>query len=155
MPPPRDGIPSRARGESGLTLVELMVAAIVLGVSVTGVMSMLGIGVGLETEGILRQQARRIAANALERNAFHYSSWPISLGSRPDQDAFLATVNGDTIIGSLKVSVSPDTIICRDALDPDDSVKVPIVTIASSVIWDLSGELDTVALSKSITEFPL
>src|SRR3954462_1034461 len=60
---------------AGFTLIETMLAALILGMAIAGTTSMLGIGTSLETEDGLRRQARMYLARSLERDIYDYSGY--------------------------------------------------------------------------------
>ncbi|HLP42261.1 MAG TPA: prepilin-type N-terminal cleavage/methylation domain-containing protein [Fibrobacteria bacterium] len=70
-----------ARSQAGVTLVELMVAAAVLGLALTATVSMLRTGMDLEHQYNLERQAYNLAYASLENPAYTY---PANYDTIPD-----------------------------------------------------------------------
>ncbi len=149
------------RENSGFTLIETMAAALILGISITGVMTLLGVGVAVETDGGFRRQARMIAASTLEQPAYHFSNyngltpgagpWPAS----PDTSLKASREGAPPLPATLAVTVSPATTwALADAEGSSVPVSVAYKTITAQVSWTLDGHSETVTLVKTITEIP-
>lgn len=142
---------------AGFTLVETMVAAIILGMAITGVMSMLPIGMGYEKEDTLRRQATRIAANILERPRYHYSNYTgFANGVDEKPPAYtvtLKTTANTNVSAHVEILAQQEFDInyFRDAYEPDGTIiGVPTKQIEVKITWPTGAPTDSVFLQKTI-----
>ena len=142
--------PSRSRPEcDGFTLIEIMVAALLLGVVITGATTLLGSGRTLEGSGSLRSQALRLAANSMERSTHNYSAYPLAAGritSNPDLHTESGAVCNASQIDSIYVTQATPW---NDA-DGGNPVSVTYQRICVKLNWTCGGLSDSVVLRKRI-----
>jgi Tfp pilus assembly protein PilV len=142
----------KTEGEKGLTLVELMVAALLLGLAITGVMSMLGAGRAVETDKILQRQATLLAADTLEDPQYAAVNYPLAVRNSPYTVA-LSTGTGHSIPATLTVMVQDASTEWNDG-NGGASISVPHQTMAVQVQWTAPGtsKTESVVLRKSIAD---
>lgn len=145
-------IPLRCRSvKAGFTLLELLIASALLGMVITGVMALLGIGRGMESESILRSQALVLAAARLENPA---NQNPIAGGSIPPVDQVipvnLKTSAGVNVPGQSTLVVSS---IVNDAWPEigGGTIIVPYQMLNVTVQWGFAGVTDLVVLRKRVS----
>jgi prepilin-type N-terminal cleavage/methylation domain-containing protein len=136
----------RNRNCEGMTLVELLVAASILGMAITGVMSMLGIGRQIEAENGLRRQGDMVAANVLESPAYHYSNYPFPAGD-VSSAITLSTDAAHTIPATQTVSIADQTTPFNDLVS-GSHIDVPYQSVSVKVKWTLNGQDDSVTSRK-------
>jgi type II secretory pathway pseudopilin PulG len=144
-----------ASPRAGYTLIELMVAAVCLGISISGIMAMIGVGRQMEMETSFRRQARIIAGSELERTIFHYRNYPF-LTTNPitpvsvllDKDA--ATQQTAT----MNVTVSNSTVNWNNVGDPvgTPTQPIPYTTIQVRIAWTVAARADSILLQKRIAQ---
>lgn len=135
----------------GFTLLETMVASLILGMVITGVISMLGIGTALETENGLRRQARIINVSVLENSVNHGGNFNlIPLGSNT-MDTALLTSAGIRIPATLTTTVTQATANWLNNEGGAD-VPVPYKTIKSKIQWTISDRTDADSIQKTISD---
>jgi prepilin-type N-terminal cleavage/methylation domain-containing protein len=83
----------KLQNQFGFTLIELMVASLILGMSITAIMTMLSIGRTIEAGDGLRRQARNIVASTMESAA--YQTYAVGANF------------SNSIVGSLTPSLGP------------------------------------------------
>lgn len=146
------------RNCSGFTLIETMVSAVVLGIAVTGIMAMIGIGTTLETEDGLRRQARMFAANALEQPVYLASNYAaLAAGPGPWPGAPIVTLKtsyGNDVPAVLSVTVSPAADLALNNANAGGAVLVPYKILTAQVTWTMDGNTETLDLQKTISEVP-
>lgn len=128
-----------------------MVAALLLGLVITGATSMIGTGRTLEGAGDLRSQALRLAANSMERTTHHYSAYRIAPGEFTSKPK-LNTPSGATCTADQTDSIYDTTSIGAHWTDADGgvAVNVPYQAICVRLTWSCGGLADSVVLRKRI-----
>lgn len=148
----------RIRNSAGFSLIETMVAAVVLGIALTGIMAMIGIGTTFETEDGLRRQARMFAANALEQPVYRASNYAALLsGPGPwpaAPEVALKSSYGHDIPATLSVTVSSAANLPMNNANAGGFVEVPYKTLTAQVHWNFDGHAESLVLQKTITEIP-
>ncbi len=137
--------------QAGFTLVELMVASLILGMAITAVMTMLTIGRTIEAGDCLRRQARILAASILEDSLYQSDS--------------TAIIGSNTVISTLTPGIGlpiPDTLTVNvvkvapvswtDGNDATLTILVPFKTVTVNISWSNAGVNETISLQKSIPE---
>ncbi|MDQ3001796.1 MAG: hypothetical protein M3Y08_11115 [Fibrobacterota bacterium] len=132
-----------------------MVASSLLGLAVTGVMSMLGTARSVEVLGSLRQQAATLASSALEDTGFHYSRYPLSVAASAPQINILRLGAGaeDTIHAILirTVGAIDNSVAWYDYKNPTVAdVQVPFQKITAKIKWTLIGQSDSIEITKRV-----
>jgi prepilin-type N-terminal cleavage/methylation domain-containing protein len=140
---------------SGYTLVELMVASSLLGLAVTGVMSMLGTARSAEAQGSLRQQAATLASSALEDTLYHYTRYPLPVAASAPQVNILRLGTGpeDTIHATIirTVGAIDNTVTWYDYKNPTVAdVQVPFQKVTAKIKWSLIGHSDSIEITKRV-----
>jgi len=147
LPPPRS-----YRGCDGFTLIEVMVAALLLGIVISGATSLLGTGRTLEGAGGLRSQALRLASNSMERITHHHSAYPISPAPQVSaSNPNLTTESGAVCAANQSDSIYPiSAVLWADADGGGNIVSVTYQRICVRLIWTCGGLADSVVLRKRI-----
>lgn len=137
----------------GYSLVELVVAAVCLGIGISGVMTMIGSGRQLETGHSLRRQASMFIQNELESDTYHHTNYealnplpmvvgPSAIVLNPGQaNPVPATLSGNVILDSVQWN--------------DPGVAPPLLWVVYKRIdfvvrWTFAGRIDSVVASKRI-----
>ena len=129
-----------------------MVAGVVLGLAVIGVMSMLSVGRALESDDTLRRQALSLVSSELEKD--NYQKFDLNVpdpGSKTISSA--ATIQTETAVpvpATLTVVIRNDILRWKDGDDPLSLIPVPFQEVKATLIWTFAGKADTVTLQKSI-----
>jgi type II secretory pathway pseudopilin PulG len=140
---------------AGYTLIELMVAAVCLGISISGIMAMIGVGREMEMETSFRRQARIIAGSELERDIFHYRNFPF-LTTNPITPVpvllKMDATNQDTAL--MNVTVSSSTVNWNNVGDPTGIPSQPISykSIQVCISWTVAAHADSIILQKRIAQ---
>lgn len=133
--------------------MELIVAAVCLGIAISGVMAMIGSGRQLETGHSLRRQAAMIVQNELENETYHYENY----------DALNPTLIGPAgiVLNAGEANPVPATLSGRVVLesaqwnDPGAApplLGIPYKRIAFKVEWTFADRIDSVVASKRIAK---
>jgi prepilin-type N-terminal cleavage/methylation domain-containing protein len=139
------------RGQAGFTLVELMVASVILGMSLTAAMTMLSVGSGIESEDGLRRQAKTIVSRKMEQPIYQNFTLPIVAGDTLTNN-FLVTSTGTPVSAKLSVSVKPDSAIWTDGDNINGTVIVPFQTVVVKLEWTFADKTEYFTLQKSIAQ---
>ena len=93
----------------GYTLIEVMVASIILGLGIIGAISMLRLAQGMEYDVHLRRQARLLAGSFLEDSLYSASkNWPILVGLRTiSPNPILDTLPNPDLTATVTIDVGP------------------------------------------------
>lgn len=148
--------PDRSPSGGGYTLVELVVAATLLGLAISGVMSMIGSGRQMELENNLRRQARIVASGMLENPLYHFSRY----------GAFVAgqTIGATTLMADAETPVPATTrliisserfTIWNDIISGGTSASVgalPYRRMEARVSWTVAGQTQSVRIRKNIAQ---
>ena len=128
---------NRKQMASGYTLVEIMVASVILGLTVAGIVSLLRNGRELEYQNDHRRQARMLANKALEDPAYFYYSYNPSYAGLNDIGTvlFLDTVTNRSVPCSLIVTVDAEVSLS----DWDNSIRPDFRKITARVRWTATG----------------
>lgn len=96
---------SRARGQRGMTLVELVITIVILGIAAAAMFSAMASITGRSADPMLRQQSLALAEAYLEAiSARPYAELPSAAhGPQPAQD-----INGNSILPGYQVAVAVD-----------------------------------------------
>lgn len=141
------------RAESGIAIVEVIVAAVILGLAFIGITSMLASGRNAMAEATLRRQALQFAMNDMEDTAFGNPRYgTAATGART---RLLRLESGGSISALDSVIVGPE--MQMDFQDPDvPAATVPVAykSITAKVLWSMSGRRDSVTLIKRISKVP-
>jgi hypothetical protein len=143
-----------AGAENGYSLVEAMVAALVLALAITGAMSMIGSGREQEYGQNLRRQAWSLAATALEDTAYHYSRYDLLAAGVSSRDTLLDSLMGRSITATLTVRVFAEDdngFVNWGSFDPP-TLTVHYRRIRSKVAWTVDGSRDSVEMVKRVTK---
>lgn len=129
-----------------------MVAGVVLGLAVIGVMSMLSVGRALESDDTLRRQALSLVSSELEKDKYQQFDPTVpDPGSKTITNA--TTIQTETAVpvpATLTVVVHNDIIRWKDGILPTTLIPVPFQEVKATLIWTFAGKADTVTLQKSI-----
>lgn len=123
-----------------------MIATVILGLCITGVMSMLGSGRDLETEAELRRQARIIAQNTLEEATFNTEEYPLATTLSKSVGVPLIVDAGHPVSATLTVTVGSEA---NEAL-MDGGLYYQSVT--ARVAWPSAAPTDFVELRKRVAD---
>jgi hypothetical protein len=137
--------PIRA-AEGGFSLVEVVTAATIMGIAVSGLTIMMGNSdiMGLESDHF--RQARAIAQHELEDSWSHFLNYG---EGHQSWDMFLDLNDPDRVALSARDSVETDAVD-RHAVINGETVDFRI--IKATVTWrEKSGQVDSLELSKRIT----
>ena len=147
-------VPARKKScESGFSLIELMAASLILGVTITGVMSILGTGRALEFQNKLRREARIFAADALEDSTLHYSQYPsLAIASVPSTTRTVQLESGSAHPVNADLTVTIMSISTETWADVSGTQVVPYMSIRVNVVWNVAGQADSVLILKRIAE---
>ncbi len=139
--------------QRGVTLIELMVASVILGIGITGVMSMIGIGRDLDFQNKLRREATIAATRILEDSAFNsakYREWdPVSPSTVPPTVpsrtlVFEPGIYAINAIANIKVSQGLTTVWA--------GIPSPSRLVEVKILWPNSYPTDSLYLAKRIAE---
>ncbi len=140
--------------QRGVTLIELMVASIILGITTTGVLTMLGSGRNMDIANSLRRQARLTAIAILEDSLYHYSKYAACLPRIDTRTVTLEpAIPSIYLIGDEPTPV-PATATITITNDPSliwAGQATESRTIQVNVAWPAASPTDTVTLVKRIT----
>ena len=144
-------------GQRGVSLIEVMVASVIFGMAVNGVMGLLGISATLDTDDGLRRQARVYAVNTIEQPRYHYSSFDTLAAATYDAPSVtLKTSTGQDVTGYIHIQVTgPTNATWNNPNDITTLIPVPYKTISVQVEWNLAGKIETFSLEKTISEMPI
>lgn len=147
MPPP----------DGGMTLLEVVIAALVLGISLTGVLSTLGSGRDQETMAYLRNQAAKVAKNAMEDSNYTSAKYAgFAPGSKEWSFPATAVLRSETdsaVIANVMIKVAPEDV--KWFYNPDlggFGQAVPSRKVSATVAWTFAGRSETIVLNKRIAE---
>lgn len=145
------------RGEYGLTLVEVMVASVILGLVVTAVTVMIGNSDFLRFNNDHFRQARIIAQEELEDTDRHFLNYGTQSGGMVDlinalifldySEPGLRPMRAYRNVTTTSVPVPPNE---ADKVFPGDDIRVPYKVVQSTVTWEEAGKTFSVTLSKRI-----
>lgn len=134
----------KARAQAGVTLVELMVAATVLGLALSATVSMLRTGMDMEYQQNLERQAYNLAYSALENPAYTY---PAAYESMVDSTtaAFLNTEEQPVNV-TVTVAVHPELEEVTWVAHPE----TPWRRVDATVAWHEGGVARSITATKII-----
>lgn len=137
-----------ARAQAGVTLVELMVAAAVLGLALTATVSMLRTGMDLEHQYNLERQAYNLAYASLENPAYTY---PADYDSMADSStaAFLNTEE-QPVNAIVTVHVHPEQTERTWVAHP----ATPWRRVDATVAWHENGVARSITATKIVARIP-
>jgi prepilin-type N-terminal cleavage/methylation domain-containing protein len=118
--------------QRGFTLIELMVSSVILGISLMGVLSMVGTGRNIEYEDSLLRQAQNRAEFLLESQAYSYQSyntWTVATEIVTTPGFVLDSLTTRPISTYSKTSVSAETFETWLGKS-DENLSVPFRTIS-------------------------
>jgi prepilin-type N-terminal cleavage/methylation domain-containing protein len=133
-------------GQSGYSLVEVMVASLILGMTIAAIVSMLRIGNDIQRNSDYRRQALAIAESALESPLYHFYRYPVLTTAPIAPISRVIKVGPPSVSCLLQVTVSPEIPAFR--LD----FPYPYKIITAVVVWNDQGLAGGVSLRKTITE---
>jgi prepilin-type N-terminal cleavage/methylation domain-containing protein len=141
--------PIQKTANSGYTLVELLVAASLLGMCITGVMSMIAVGREVEGKNGLRQQALQNGITILENPDYHFSNYPLPPESSTPPIT-LVNENGGA------VSTVTEFIVTEELSESfkdvgGGSILLWFQKVSISINWSVAGQAESVVLQKRIT----
>jgi hypothetical protein len=137
---------------NGYTLVELVVAAVCLGVAISGVMTMIAAGRRLETDQSLRRQACMYLQSALERDEYHYNNFDAA--ASPDPAVIGIVLNAGTanpVAATLSGIVYDDSYSLRDPLVGPD-LPIPFKHVTFVVQWPSGAPTNSITATRRITK---
>lgn len=138
--------------ESGVTLIELMVASVILGIAITGVMSMIGTGRSIDIRNSLNRQARVAAAGIMEDTTYHYSNYaalpPLVLGD-PPASTTLPSITLKSEVGTVSATTSIKVTLQNSAFN---GINFDSKVIELMMNWPEGSPSDSIYLRKQITE---
>lgn len=129
----------------GVTLVELMVASAILGVSIAATISIIGTGINLEYTRNIERQAYLIARGALENPAYTYPSNYDNIPSFSDTN----WINTSSRPVNVAINVQAFTETKED-WPPYNSTFWKRVD--ATVRWTISGKADSVKVTKLLAQ---
>ncbi|GEM_PF-5338092 len=148
-------------GQAGVTLIELMVASIILGLAVTGVLALVGSGRSLEYQNSLYAQARSAGNSILEDPYYRYSNYtslsPIG-PSTPhatvanDAPYLKATPTAPSTFDTISVTITEVTVTNWIAMTGSGTPLIPVRKIDLTQKWKADGTDQTLTLSKWICQ---
>jgi Tfp pilus assembly protein PilV len=143
-------------GSRGVTLVETLVAATLLGLTFVGTTSMLASGRNLETGDNLRRQAFRLASNVLENPAFKPTQYSLLAPGTSSQLDSLKSEAGQKITATVSVTVSAAAPIAFQdptaQFSPGQTISYKKISV--QVSWSFAGTSDNISLSNRIADIP-
>jgi hypothetical protein len=137
--------------EDGFSLIEVVVASGIMGMVITGVMTLIGIGRGLETESLLRRQALEMAATKLEDPKYQNPLVGAEITPIDPEISYinLKTAEGTDVAGQMTLVVSP-TLDDAWAEIGGGTLQVPHQRLTVTVQWGFGGASDQVVLRKRV-----
>jgi Tfp pilus assembly protein PilV len=151
-----ESISSRLAGSRGVTLVETLVAATLLGLTFVGTTSMLASGRDLESEDYLHRQAFRLASNLLENPFYKPTRYPLLAAGTTSQLDSLKSESGQKITATVSVTVSaPTPVTFQDPtsqFSPGQTISYKKISV--QVSWSFAGTPDNISLSNRIADIP-
>lgn len=132
----------------GLTIAELMVAGLVLGIGITGTMSIIGSGRALEHSGGLRRQAAILATAAMEDTLYHHSRYDQLATGTASGDSLLDSLSGRAVAATVSMTVYSPTLVSWGPAP--ENLDVHYRRIQSKVSWTLDGVKDSVEIFKRV-----
>ncbi len=135
----------------GYSIVELLVAAIILSIAITAIIAVIRKGRELEIIDKHRRQARSVITNLLEtkyddRNFLALAVAPYDSTTRIPLDTsytpdLMANLRRQVMVGQWPINIGTG------------STTIPLVIIKVSVNWaELDGNQDTIIITKRITQ---
>ena len=136
--------PETKRRKGGFTIIETLIAAIVLGLIVIGMVSMIRMGREMDVTSDHHRQARAFIHAALERPEYHFSQYKLL---DPGSSIDTVTIDPETYpkTGLLHITVS------NTLYDIIHSDSIPYKEISMSLVWDEVDGPDTISVSKRIS----
>jgi prepilin-type N-terminal cleavage/methylation domain-containing protein len=136
--------------QKGFTLIELMVSSLILAVSITGVMSIIGSGRDLEYQNSLRRQATIYASSILEDSLLHYSNYA-NLGLFPTlSTVFLNPGTANPVPANVTLSLMGGNPQFHEPGFGATPVYFKYTTLTVLLKWNAGAFLDSVSLTKRI-----
>lgn len=148
-----DQPPPSMNAEGGFSLVEVMVASAIMGMVIIGVMTLIGIGRGMEAETLLRSQALEMAASKLENPAYQNPlvGTQITPVDPEISSINLKTTSGVNLPGHMTLIISPVLDGTWPEIDGGPDVTVPYQRLTVTVQWTFAGVSDLVELKKRVS----
>ena len=140
-PAPR---PAPGPVQAGFTLMEVMVAAVILGMTVSAVAIMIINASDFRLGNDHYRQARVIAQEELEGLNYHFFAYPFF-------PLFAQAISLDFAEGGQTPTVAARTVTpSPQANQVIQGINVPYMTIVSSITWNDAGRPMSVAISKRV-----
>lgn len=140
-------LPQKSRSARGYTLVEVMVATLILGLSVVAVVTMLREGRNSEDYGEVQRQASILLRSAMEDTAYDFRKYAVYNGLLSHKFGHNDTLRLDTLRIFAICSV---TVGAQQTENWTGTNQVKFKRIVGIVRWTLDGVLDSLTLSKRI-----
>jgi hypothetical protein len=143
-------------GSKGVTLLETVVAATLLGLAFVGITSMLASGRDMETTEYLRRQAFRLAVVAMEDSAFGPGRYSLLTTVPVARNNSLRTPAGQNVAALVSIAVGPESNMTFQDTSTHFSPGRPIEfkRVDAKVSWTFAGRPDSVILMKRIAKIP-
>jgi type II secretory pathway pseudopilin PulG len=136
-----------ADATAGFTLIETLVAGILIVLSVFAVVSVFNTGSMLETSDNYRRQARAIIRSVFEQHYDVSEYYTIPVDTAFSENVVIDERNGNALNGRMS------TRIFLDSTALTSGAKVPAKNISISCRWvDVKGVADSIVLAKLITK---
>lgn len=151
MPAPVRSATGRYPAQEGFTLLEVIISAAILGLTVAGVTTLIASGRALDSSSRLRSQAFTLASNTLERTGYHYLAYPVPAAVNVSYPV-LVTESGANCTATKTDSVyAPASDFWVDA-NGGSPVEVPYQRFTVMLTWTCGGLADTLILRKRIAD---
>jgi prepilin-type N-terminal cleavage/methylation domain-containing protein len=150
-----------ARGQSGFTLIELMVASTILGLAVTGTLALVGSGRSLEYQNGLYAQARAAANAILEDPTYRYTNYA-ALGAGTASPPVTTTADAAPILNAgtthpvaatASVTIGAETVdVSWNTMPGFAAPAIPAKRIDVTLTWNADGTDQSLTMSKQISQ---
>jgi prepilin-type N-terminal cleavage/methylation domain-containing protein len=143
---------SHLHTQKGVTLVELMVSATILGLATIGAFAMIGVGRSLDTDEVLRRQAYQFATAALEDAKYGYQNYPLA-SATTTSGVQLKIDGGQTISATLEVKVGTEQKVSLQGAPQDGgTIQIPYQSVTAKLRWPSASPTDSVYLVKLVAD---
>lgn len=137
----------------GYTLVELIVAAVCLGIAVSGVMAMISAGRQMEMESGNRRQARMIANSTMEGDYLRYTNF-INILDSTESTVKLNPGTPAEISATQVIASSVENFQMNNSwVDTMPVIGIQHRLVRVGISWSVAGRQDSVLVRKIITDF--
>jgi type II secretory pathway pseudopilin PulG len=137
--------------KNGFTLVELMVASVIVIISIAAVVTMIRKGQEITSDGGHRYTARSKITSVLESSQFDYSNYTY-LSPQTIVDTVVIDTRGTTVTTDDLKGIRTVVVGAQDSILGTGSIWVPFIPLTFQVVWVEPEGPDTEKIEKKITQ---